>query len=720
MKKFILFSLFLFLSSQLFSVSHCNWSTDVNREIIAITAHNNYLYVKTIDSGVFVYTAPSNAEPALLATYSELSQGTLFFDNDRLYRSFMREIYCYDISDPEHITELGQIHVPESIVELGVGRIFIKDNLLSVSSWAYYDHPHSHYGESYTDLFEIVDYNTIQFLYSIYAGSDGEIEAKTFFLNSNDYLYVSPQDYELEVYDCSDLNNISLVTELAVGWTQFVSEEYIINYNSDIYHLESSTNPVLIADYNLGTTKAWQLGNQLVFNSNDNNTYFFDLETNELVGNYVAYDYKSTCMADFLFLAYDSTLLRIDISDHQNSDELYSLDILNRSFSLENDLIFYDNYSSVTYSDLTVQNNNEYTIEFSPGSYENGYLTEANNLLMYELTNENTRINLYNLEDPGNHYLELDFELSNIGYPFYISENMVYCANGYELNVIDLDDPQPENSITTITLENEYYYPKLVINDALIYMFRSNYCAVLNIEDIQNPFLATEQYFTYEGGTPEYVEMIGSNIYLLPHHSYEEIYTYDVSSPLEPELVDITNFGVHLDVMSKIDNKLLLTNNELNRIYTCDIVDNHPQMSNVYSWNNKTYDLELYDGNLLLATQDNGIIALSQNITPSPTVEVPVHNKVNLSNHPNPFNPNTVISFQTSDFSANSSAEIEIFNIKGQRIRELNIKNLNLKNNAVTWNGTDLHNNPVTSGIYLYQLKVDGETKATRKCLLLK
>jgi len=89
--------------------------------------------------------------------------------------------------------------------------------------------------------------------------------------------------------------------------------------------------------------------------------------------------------------------------------------------------------------------------------------------------------------------------------------------------------------------------------------------------------------------------------------------------------------------------------------------------------------------------------------------------KFKLNNYPNPFNPSTTISFslpQTSSF-----ANLEIYNIKGQKIRQYSIFN---NQSSVTWDGTDQNNQPVSSGIYLYKLNVDGKTEAVRKCLLLK
>ncbi len=89
-----------------------------------------------------------------------------------------------------------------------------------------------------------------------------------------------------------------------------------------------------------------------------------------------------------------------------------------------------------------------------------------------------------------------------------------------------------------------------------------------------------------------------------------------------------------------------------------------------------------------------------------------------IGNYPNPFNPETTINFsvtQNSDF-----VTINIYNIKGQKIKQFEIGNLKLGINKVVWNGTDQNNQPVASGIYFYQLNVDKKVISSKKCLLLK
>ena len=93
---------------------------------------------------------------------------------------------------------------------------------------------------------------------------------------------------------------------------------------------------------------------------------------------------------------------------------------------------------------------------------------------------------------------------------------------------------------------------------------------------------------------------------------------------------------------------------------------------------------------------------------------------INLQNYPNPFNPNTTIFFETTNLHEN--AQIDIYNLKGQKVQEFDVilSGIEGESNSITWNGTDSNNQPVSSGIYFYQLIVDGKLVAKNRCLLLK
>ena len=95
---------------------------------------------------------------------------------------------------------------------------------------------------------------------------------------------------------------------------------------------------------------------------------------------------------------------------------------------------------------------------------------------------------------------------------------------------------------------------------------------------------------------------------------------------------------------------------------------------------------------------------------------IPLSNAL-YQNSPNPFNPETAISFSIAEGSENT--EIVIYNLKGQKIKTLVNETLSTGQHAVIWNGTDDNGKAVASGIYLYQLKA-GIYTASRKMILLR
>jgi len=85
-------------------------------------------------------------------------------------------------------------------------------------------------------------------------------------------------------------------------------------------------------------------------------------------------------------------------------------------------------------------------------------------------------------------------------------------------------------------------------------------------------------------------------------------------------------------------------------------------------------------------------------------------------NYPNPFNPSTTIEF---NLFQGSQVSIDIYNIKGQKVRNLARDYFEHGKNFVVWNGENDDLQPVGSGIYFYRIKA-GEQINTAKMLLLK
>ena len=117
----------------------------------------------------------------------------------------------------------------------------------------------------------------------------------------------------------------------------------------------------------------------------------------------------------------------------------------------------------------------------------------------------------------------------------------------------------------------------------------------------------------------------------------------------------------------------------------------------------------IFEDNIGIAKTD-----LQGQVVSSDEVEIPIINELTLTNFPNPFNPETNISFNLPVNIENPI--IEIFNIKGEKIRTINYQN----QMPIIWDGTDNHHNQVSSGIYLYRLKSDNFLSKVKKMTLLK
>jgi hypothetical protein len=122
-------------------------------------------------------------------------------------------------------------------------------------------------------------------------------------------------------------------------------------------------------------------------------------------------------------------------------------------------------------------------------------------------------------------------------------------------------------------------------------------------------------------------------------------------------------------------------------------------------------------------TFDGIVVSPNQNTTLNFQLEsvgvvdeiVPVTATALNGNYPNPFNPETTISYSIKD---KSTVRLEIYNLKGQIVRTLINREENPGHYRVLFNGLDDRGQSLSSGIYLYRLKA-GNYVSTRKMMLM-
>jgi hypothetical protein len=85
-------------------------------------------------------------------------------------------------------------------------------------------------------------------------------------------------------------------------------------------------------------------------------------------------------------------------------------------------------------------------------------------------------------------------------------------------------------------------------------------------------------------------------------------------------------------------------------------------------------------------------------------------------NYPNPFNPTTTLRFDLPEIS---DVRLTIYNMLGQKVKAFNMQNTPAGYHSIKWNATNDYGDPVSAGVYLYQLHAKDFVK-TRKMILLK
>ncbi len=157
-----------------------------------------------------------------------------------------------------------------------------------------------------------------------------------------------------------------------------------------------------------------------------------------------------------------------------------------------------------------------------------------------------------------------------------------------------------------------------------------------------------------------------------------------------------------------------------------------PANTNVYSgsfdWTPATFDLSSYTGTAkfrFLFGSDgyvtgegwylDDIHVDGEFVSNGETVVESIHLDLHEA-YPNPFNPSTTLRF---DLPQSGAARLDVYNVKGQLVRNLVRGDLAQGMHSMTWDGRDDQGRNVASGVYLYRLS-SGSRTLTRKMMLMK
>ncbi len=299
-------------------------------------------------------------------------------------------------------------------------------------------------------------------------------------------------------------------------------------------------------------------------------------------------------------------------------------------------------------------------------------------------------------------------------YGFFLTENDT-------LHLYTLDDEDKLEEIFNLEIPEIILAEFIFVDNVAYIVGLGKMLVIANIDDISQMSVVNEieiedysWFLSY--GIYENLLFLGSNDYIFQNK------VYDISQPENPLLfAELDNFGV---VSIDADNDILFAG--FTDTYAFDISNiattgTALEIQEFPVWH-RTEDLYSFEQNgeyyFYILDQNSCRIFHYDNTATEDYIE-----DINpfLKNFPNPFNPSTTIQFTAEHTENTENTELSIYNIKGQKVKTFLINSYtHTPINSIIWDGTDDNNKPVSSGIYLYKLKVNDKTMSARKCILLK
>ncbi|MDP8202870.1 MAG: T9SS type A sorting domain-containing protein, partial [Candidatus Tenebribacter burtonii] len=578
---------------------------------------------------------------------------------------------------------------------------------------------------------------------------------ENYFLHRRNYT-----DLIFDVYDYTDINNIQMVgsVNFATCPTDFmkiyaINDDNLVllgNESISIYDISDLTDIHIVSTYYRYNNASpfgdcLQIDNFLLIPSQSAGIEVVDITDieNPLLYDFWEYPIDELSIVDPFFM----TLAGIIYDDGHLYVGTYHHGILLMDFN-DGTIEYVDNFiNNRTNKEFKIYNNNYLiTSGFSKGLYvydiENVNSPEFLTILLddldvfaFEIINEYIYIihlNLelgyyfcvYDISDLSNPILRWN-ELLNASPLFIINENEpdniyvrsnVNSFQSVEIRKYNITDPE---NIEQILL---YEYPEIMLRPPF---FFEGYLYAVGLYENGGANLFI--FDGFEDENPEMVNQItnfvdGSNIQMINSYLNTSSSSYFVSDsfynlddPINPELAFTIQNTSTCFKNYYIDNVLFSPGRYTVFLYD---LENDPtgelEPFDYFNLNSKYSGISFFsqgEENYFFCEQRECISTYNYSIETSVEDELPKPD-ITLSNYPNPFNPETNIVFNLPE---DGEVQLDIYNIKGQKVDQLEITNYELGINEVTWDAEGF-----ASGIYLYQLKVDSKAIASRKCLLLK
>ncbi|MEA1972075.1 MAG: T9SS type A sorting domain-containing protein, partial [Candidatus Cloacimonadota bacterium] len=288
----------------------------------------------------------------------------------------------------------------------------------------------------------------------------------------------------------------------------------------------------------------------------------------------------------------------------------------------------------------------------------------------------------------------------------YLNVENIYSSHFYEIND-EIYEVYTKRFSDEDEYEDRWFVENLGIVKVKIYE-EEGVSSIIQLEDVNIENETTNffplavgnhwQYSTLEA--PMYPSDLWYESVVVPDEPSTQIVYFSWDPPYVNSEEDIIWEGYHIYEDNELIGEVPFGTNEFGANYR-------------ESWRElREYFVTAYNGDFESESSNIVIVDIVSN-----QEETVCENKPTTSNYPNPFNPQTTISYNLLN---GAKVNITVFNIKGQEVKNLVDKEMQRGNYSVVWRGEDEQGKIVSSGVYFYKLNVNGKTEVVRKCLLLK
>ena len=544
-------------------------------------------------------------------------------------------------------------------------------------------------------------------------------------INSYDFTLVSTNFMGFKEYSCLTPTIIDIDGDGLLDMIHYVTEyeEYWPGqgeYNYYYKHYEqASTNSYL---FNLITEEFIDLNSHYFFTPT-----FSDIDNDNLLDMFIGhwsggiYHYEQDEVNAYSFSLISQAFNNIDLdiglspsfidSDSNNLIELIlfvgSKDIVryeqnsNNSYvfvtsdNIQTDIIDVGSGSTITIEEI--DNNGLIDILIGEVSYNNGVMA---NVTHYEQTNTNS-LNFACVSDSISNVFGSNEAIPTI---IDIDSNGLFDLFIGQMNNNIKHYEQTSNEIIAFDLQNTIF-------DSL------SAGAATSFIDLDGDNLLDLLIGNFSGNIKHYEQTTSNPFdFVIVSTTFNNI---DVGSRSKPFVSDFDNNGL-LDLFIGEESGNVNYYEQVSP-YSYDftlVTNNFLQIDVGYNSAPFFYDLNGDDlEDLIVGSVDGGLYLYIQNPVSVDEDFVSAPLIILNQNYPNPFNPSTTIEFSIQN---DSKVELTIFNIKGQKVKTLAQNEFTKGLHSIVWCGDDELGKPVSSGVYLYKLKVNSKTESVKKCILIK